>query len=159
MRVVRLIFLAATCAVIGNTASFAGGVSVPMDNVTLVSFKRPVATVYMGNASIADLTIIDSRHVFVLGKRFGTTNLIALSVDNKLIANEPVTVVSRGAGAVTIFRGAGTYNYNCTRQHCETRPEPGDVNGQPYVDNTEKAAEAHEDTATKSATASLGTMH
>jgi hypothetical protein len=134
-------------------------VSVPMDNVTLVSFKTPVSTVYIGNPSVAQLNVIDSRHVFVLGKRFGATNLLALGPDKTLIENDPVTVTSRHAEAVTIFRGNETYNYVCTEFHCETRPVPGDPRD--WFDNTEGAAGQHEETANRAAAigAAPGQMH
>lgn len=147
MKSVRLLILSAACA-----SAFAGGVLagpvsvpvfVPMDNVTLVSFKAPVSTVYIGNPSIAELTVVDSRHVFVMGKRFGATNLIALGNDKMVVENDPITVSSRQAEAVTVFRGPETYNYVCTGLHCETRPVPGDP--KVYFDNTENAAGEHED--------------
>jgi len=147
----RLLILSAACAVALAGDAVAGPksvpVQVPMDNVTLVSFKEPVATVYIGNPSIAELTLIDSRHVFVMGKRFGATNLIALGADKTMIENDPVTVSSRHAEAVTVFRGQDTFNYVCTGFHCETRPVPGDQ--KTYYDNTEAAATAHEDAGTK----------
>lgn len=161
MKSVRLLVLSAACA-----AALAGDaladpaskpVMVPMDNVTLVTFKDPVSTVYIGNPSIADLTLVDSRHVFVLGKRFGATNLIALGADREIVENDPVTVSSRQAEAVTVFRGPNTFNYVCTGLHCETRPVPGDP--KPYFDNTEGAATAHEEAGTKLAGAQGGAGH
>ena len=148
---VRRFALVMACAIAPACEALAGPVSAPisvaMDNVTLVAFKAPVATVYIGNPSIADLTILDSKHVFVLGKRFGATNLIALGTDKKVIENDPVTVLSRQAEAVTVFRGENTYNYVCTGLHCETKPVPGDP--KPWFDNTEGEAGAHEDAGTK----------
>jgi hypothetical protein len=148
---VRLLALCAASALALTGETLAGPVSVPvsvpMDNVALVSFKAPVTTVYIGNPSIAELTIIDSRHVFVLGKRFGATNLIALGPDKNVIENDPVTVSSRQAEAVTVFRGPDTYNYVCTGYHCETRPVPGDP--KVYFDNTEGEAGEHEEAGTK----------
>lgn len=149
MPAVRPVLIAALLAAASASEAMAGGVSVQMDNVAVVAFKEPVATLYLGNPSIAELTLIDSRHAFVLGKRFGITNLIALSPDKSVIVNEPVTVTSRGWGSVTIYRGADSYNYTCSKQHCETRPVPGDP--VPYFDNTEHAAGEHDDTATKAA--------
>lgn len=152
MKSVRVVFLSAACA-----AAFAGGagagpvavvpVTVQMDNVALVSFKTPVSMVYIGNPSIAELTILDSQHVFVMGKRFGATNLIALGPNKTPVENDPVTVSSRSAAAVTVFRGGQTYNYVCTGFHCETRPVPGDP--KTYFDNTEGTATEHEEAATK----------
>ena len=150
MKSVRLLLLSAACASLAGSAMAAPvsvPVSVPMDNVTLVSFKAPVSTVYIGNPSIAELTVIDSRHVFVMGKRFGATNLIALGPDKTVIENDSVTVSSRHAEAVTVFRGPDTYNYVCTGFHCETRPVPGDQ--KTYFDNTESAALAHEEAGSK----------
>ncbi|HUO92257.1 MAG TPA: pilus assembly protein N-terminal domain-containing protein [Rhizomicrobium sp.] len=159
---VRRIALVAACVLAPASAALAGPVSVPvfvpMDNVALVSFKAPVATVYIGNPSIAELTILDSKHVFVLGKRFGATNLIALGADKTIIENDPVTVSSRQAEAVTVFRGNATFNYVCTGLHCETRPVPGDP--KTWFDNTETEASEHEDAGTKMAgNASQGGMH
>src|SRR5882724_6723787 len=56
----------------------AGGVGVTVDQARLVSFPAPVKTVYVGNPWIADISMVDSEHAFVLGKTFGVTNLIAL---------------------------------------------------------------------------------
>lgn len=151
MSAIRPILIAAVCAAAFASDAVAGGVSVQMDNVALVAFKDPVATLYLGNPSIADLTLIDSKHAFVMGKRFGTTNLIGLSADKNVIVNEPVTVSSRGTGAVTIYRGADSYNYSCTKSHCETHPVPGDPDGLPYFENTEHTAGEHDDTASKAA--------
>jgi hypothetical protein len=157
MRVIRPVLLAAACVVLGNAAASAAAVSVPMDEVTMVAFKQPVATVYLGNSSIAQLTLVDSRHVFVLGKAFGTTNLIALSDHNEVIANEAVTVSGRRTGMVTLNRGADTYNYSCTDTHCETHPVPGDAKA--FFENTQSAAGAHEDTANKAAGPGMQSQH
>lgn len=142
-----LVFVA---AIVAAGAASAAGLTVPMDEVRLVAFKKPVSTVYLGNPSIADLTVIDSRHVFVLGKTFGTTNLIALGDDKSVIANESVTVFGRSAGAVTLNRGAETFTYTCTSRHCETGPVPGDE--KTYFGNAESEAGTHEDDGTKAAT-------
>lgn len=156
MLAVRPVLIAALLAAALAGEARAGGVSVQMDNVSVVAFKEPVATVYLGNPSIAELTLIDSRHAFLLGKKFGMTNLIALSSDKNIIVNEPVTVTSRGWGAVTIYRGEASFNYTCSKAHCETQPEPGDP--KVYFDNTESAASEHEDTAAKDALPGTGTQ-
>ncbi len=118
------------------------GLVVAMDNVTLVAFPKPVSTVYIGNASIAEVTVIDPRHIFLQGKRPGGTNLIALDKQKKLVSNQTVTVSNNHPGAVTVWRGADTFNYMCTNRHCETRPVPGDK--REYFDETEVPATQHE---------------
>jgi len=106
--------------------AFAANISVPVDEVRIVTFKKPISTVYVGNPTIADITTIDETRVFVLGKSFGSTNLIALGRDGKPIANENVTVFGRRMGAVTLNKGAQQYTYSCTSAQCQPAPVVGD---------------------------------
>lgn len=106
--------------------ALAGTLSVPMDEVRMVTFVKPVATVYVGNPMIADITVIDSRHVFVLGKAFGATNIIALDSNGREIANNPLTVFGRTSNIVTLNRGDQQVTYACAAARCETAPLPGD---------------------------------
>ena len=107
--------------------AFAGNIAVPMDEVRIVSFDKPVSSVYLGNPAIADITTIDAKHVFVLGKTFGATNLIGLNTEGKPVVNDQITVFGRRMGAVTLNRGAQQFSYTCTAAHCEAAPMPGDV--------------------------------
>jgi hypothetical protein len=125
------------------------GVGVAMDQARIVAFAKPVKTVFIGNPAIADVTMIDPRHAFVLGKTFGVTNLIAIDADGTPVTNQQVTVLNAGA-AVTVNRGADQFNYMCTSVHCETMPRPGDP--KPYFDNTEQATAAHQENGLKNAT-------
>jgi hypothetical protein len=131
----------------------ASGVGVTVDQARLVSFPEPVKTVYVGNPWIADVSMVDSQHAFVLGKTFGMTNMIALSADGKQISNQQITVMNNGA-AVTVNRGADQFNYMCTLSHCETSPRPGDP--QAYAQNTEGAATQHETAGSTGAAMSTG---
>jgi hypothetical protein len=131
----------------------ASGVGVTVDQARLVSFPEPVKTVYVGNPWIADVSMVDSQHAFLLGKTFGVTNMIALSADGKQISNQQVTVMNNGA-AVTVNRGADQFNYMCTLSHCETSPRPGDP--QAYAQNAEGVATQHETAGSTGAGMSTG---
>jgi hypothetical protein len=124
------------------------GIGIIVDQAKLVSLERPAKAIYIGNPTIADITVVDASHAFVLGKTFGTTNLIALDADGRQISNQQVTVVN-GWNAVTYNQGVGQYNYSCTRAHCETMPRPGDVTA--YVTNTDQAIATHQDAGIKNA--------
>jgi hypothetical protein len=137
--------------VVHHTAS---GVGVSVDQAQLVSFPEPVKTVYVGNPWIADVSMVDGQHAFLLGKTFGVTNLIALSADGKQISNQQVTVHNNGR-AVTVNRGPEQFNYMCTAAHCETSPRPGDP--QTFVTNTEGPATAHEAQSAAGAGAAVST--
>jgi Pilus formation protein N terminal region len=121
------------------------GLGVTIDQARLVAFPKPVKTVFVGNPTVVDVSMIDSQHAFLLGKTFGVTNMIALAADGDQISNQQVTVLNNGA-AVTINRGADQFNYMCTHAHCETAPRPGDPAA--YVSNTESTATSHSSNAT-----------
>lgn len=118
-------FAAIMCLVAMPAA--AAGISVPMDEVRTVTFDRPVATVYVGNPSVVDVTMIDPTHAFVLGKAYGATNLLALDSKGTQIADEPVTVLGRSEAVVTLNKGATQVTYACASSRCETAPLPGDA--------------------------------
>jgi hypothetical protein len=126
------------------------GVAVPLDEVRIVTFSRPVSTVFVGNPVVADATVIDQHHIFILGKGFGTTNMIALGPQSETIANQQITVVNRG-GIVTVNKGAAQFSYACTGGHCEPSPVPGDQKA--FFDDNTSSTSSHQDQGVKAATA------
>jgi Flp pilus assembly secretin CpaC len=106
-----------------------GGVALALDEVRTLPFNTPVSTVYVGNPSIADVTMIDAKHAFVQGKGYGRTNIMALNHDNVMVFNAYVTVTGNpGGGTVTLNRGAQRVTLNCVASRCEQTPMPGDSN-------------------------------
>jgi hypothetical protein len=148
-RAVTLAVFAALSTIAGLAPAFAETFSVPMDEVRILTFKKPVSTVYVGNTVIVDATLIDSKHAFLLGKTMGETNVIALGADGNVIANDHITIFGRRVGMVTLNRGASQYNFTCTSVQCETQPVPGDPLD--YFKNTHDAIQQHEDMANKAA--------
>ena len=103
-----------------------GAISVPLDEVRMVAFPRPISTLYVGNPVIADITMIDKRHAFVLGKAFGNTNIIALDGTGHQISNRQIVVFGSAGSTVTLQKGASRVTYACAGSRCETAPVPGD---------------------------------
>jgi hypothetical protein len=108
------------------TSAHAAGIDVALDQVRILTFDGPVKTVFVGNPVIADITVIDPTHVFILGKNFGTTNVVALDAKGRETLNEQITVLERTGSAVTLQRGATKRTLNCTSERCESTPTPGD---------------------------------
>lgn len=102
--------------------------AIPMDEVRIMRFASPVKTVFVGNPLIADVTVIDTNRVFVLGKNFGATNIIVLDSDGEQIANERVTVQGSSTNIVTLQRGSVTTNLACAGERCNAIAVPGDQN-------------------------------
>lgn len=103
-----------------------GGMTVPMDEVRILNFPKAVATVYVANPVVADITVIDNTRVFVLGKNFGSTNIVALDAKGDEILNNHVTVTGRSGSVVRLQRGTTHVTYACVASRCELAPVPGD---------------------------------
>ena len=130
--------------------AIAGGITVPMDEVRTIAFDRPIATVYVGNPSVADVTMIDSTHAFILGKSFGATNLLALDAKGGEVADQHIIVLDRGEAIVTLNRGAAQVTYACATSRCESAPIPGDDKA--AFDATMGQISTHQDMGAKAAT-------
>lgn len=105
----------------------AANIIVPIDNTRLMRLKADAATVVVGNPSIADVTVEDGRTLFVIGRTFGTTNVIALDADGNQLSQFAVTVSAASPGMVTMYRGANAVSYSCTPV-CQRVAVPGDDN-------------------------------
>ena len=132
--------------------AFAAGIGIAMDEVRTMTFEKPVATVYVGNPAIADINMIDARHAFIIGKGVGSTNLVALDASGKPVSNTGIAVLaaSNSPSVVTLNRGTQRVTYNCTTNHCDVAPQPGDQKD--LFDQINAQISAHSDAAHKAAT-------
>src|SRR5262249_29131368 len=127
-------------------------VALALDEVHTLTFRAPVATVYVGNPTIADVTMIDARHAFVQGKGYGRTNIMALNRDNVMVFNTHVTVTgNESGGTVTLNRGAQRVTLACAGGRCEQTPTPGD--GKDSYDSAVGQITGHQSTARGAAVA------
>ncbi|MEI9885294.1 MAG: pilus assembly protein N-terminal domain-containing protein [Rhizomicrobium sp.] len=134
----RRVLAAAIAFGLTSTAALAGGVTVPMDEVRTVTFAKPITTVYVGNPTIADINMIDSRHAFLLGKSFGTTNIIALDAQGREVSNTAVSVMGSHGSTVTLNKGTAQTTLACSSDRCQASPLPGDAQFGQLVADIEK---------------------
>jgi hypothetical protein len=85
---------------------------VPINHSTRVSISGTASSVVVGNAAIADVTVVDSHTVYVTGKSYGATNLVILDKGGRALFNGDVTVASAG-GNVSVYRGAVKSSVAC----------------------------------------------
>lgn len=158
----RVLFAAAALVAVtpfatGAAYAAADSVALALDEVRTVTFATPVATVYVGNPTIADVTMLDARHAFVQGKGYGSTNLVALNRDNKQVFNARVAVVGAKDGdTVTLNRGTQRITLTCAGGRCEPTPMPGD--DQKAFDSASAALSAHQ-AAARGIAAALGSKN
>ena len=109
-----------------TATAHADQIQVPLDQVRTMTFDTPVKIVYIGNPTIADVTVVDATHVFILGKTYGATNIVALDARGRETLNDQIIVTERPGIAVTVQRGIARTTLMCTAEHCQAAPAPGD---------------------------------
>jgi hypothetical protein len=123
----RRALLIAALFTVPALAAETSAVNLGLDEVHTLTFRAPVATVYVGNPAIADITMIDARHAFVQGKSYGRTNIVALNHDGVQVFNTGITVNGvQTQGTVTLNRGAQRITLTCGNGQCVPTPMPGD---------------------------------
>ena len=124
--------------VLGSLAAIAGVVAVSSvvsadpitvntDQVRIVTFSRPVKTVFVANPIVADITVIDSTRAFVQGKNLGSTQLVALDQYGREAFNDQIMVLNQPGSVVTLQRGKSQTTLNCMDARCQTAPVIGDA--------------------------------
>ena len=151
----RRIAIAATllCSVLIVPAQAGSeGFTLALDEVHTLTFRTPVTTVYVGNPTIADITMVDSRHAFVQGKGYGRTNIVALNQDGRQVFGADVNVTGADRGNMVVLnRGSQRITYSCTERRCEPTPMPGD--GKDDVATLNSQISNHQEAARKAAQA------
>jgi hypothetical protein len=123
-RVLGLVFL----AVIGLSVrpAAADNISILLDRAQVIRLPERVATLVIGNPSVADGTLQTGGLLVVTGKGFGTTNVIALDARGEVLAEHTVTVGAPSDGTLTVWRGADRETWSCAPR-CERSVMLGDA--------------------------------
>jgi Flp pilus assembly secretin CpaC len=145
----HIFLLSAALSLMGAGPAVAAGLSVPMDEARVVSFAKPLAQVFVANTTFADVRPIDSTHFYILGKAFGSTNLIGLNAQGDQVVSEHLLVVGSNH-LVTLNRGSAQFTFACATSRCEVQPTPGDV--RPWHDDNVSEVEKREDDGMRQAT-------
>lgn len=125
----RVLLLATLLAAAGFSGAAAQrGFQVPADHAGLIRLPGDAAAVVVGNPGIADAALYDARTVFVTGKVFGRTNLIALSASGQVLYTADLSVTRTGRGMLRVYRNTDRFSYACDPD-CEALPMIGDEHG------------------------------
>ena len=80
-------------------------VMVEKNHATRIALKAPAGSVIVGNPDIADVTVVDSRTVFIMGKGFGSSSVTITDQMGHPLFDGEVVVTTAQKGTVTIFKG------------------------------------------------------
>lgn len=116
----RASLLAALLAAGLAGAASAEPISVPLDHSVRVGLSGSASSVIVGNPGIADVNVVDSRTLFILGKGYGSTDLVVVDALGRTIYNAEIAVGAAPHGHVAVYRG-GDKSAERTDMACDPR--------------------------------------
>ena len=109
-------------------AARAESLSVGLDHSARLHVNN-ASSVVVGDATVADVTVVDAHTVFVQGRNYGSTAIVVNDRDGRTVFSGDVTVVRPDHG-VSIYRGVVRSDFACGSectavQHTVTVPLNG----------------------------------
>ena len=115
-RVSRLLLLgaAALLTLPGLAIAQSGRISVEIDQAQRVQLSGPAGSVIVGNPAIADVTVVDANTLYITGKGYGVTEVIAVDpIGRTVFQSQVVVTAGDGSGRVRVWRGAQATEMAC----------------------------------------------
>ncbi|PHR93754.1 MAG: hypothetical protein COA69_03750 [Robiginitomaculum sp.] len=111
-----------------SVSAFANEYTINLNKTQILHLPGPAATIIVGNPDIADISVHSPDTLFVIGRGYGETNIIALDKFGQTILETNIIVnAGMGESGVRILNiGRGRKSYNCTPD-CLPAPVLGDT--------------------------------
>ena len=88
--------------------------SVEIDQAQRVQLRGPAGSVIVGNPQIADVTVVDANTLYITGKGYGVTEVVAVDpIGRTVFQSQVVVTAGDGAGRVRLWRGAQATEMAC----------------------------------------------
>jgi Flp pilus assembly secretin CpaC len=113
----RHIVAAALIVAMGFSASAACAgqrLVVEKNHTVRVALSAPASSVIVGNPEIADVNVVDSHTVYILGKGFGNSSVTITGRDGRALFDGEVAVTAVRQGAITVYKGLKPSLMVCT---------------------------------------------
>lgn len=126
MRALRPLFAAVAIAcVFAAQPAAARDVRVALDQAFPIRLAEPAEGVAIGNPAIAGVSVQNDRFLFVTGRSYGSTNLVVVGAEGRVLYSGRVVVTPDETDVVMVTRGNETARLECTPL-CRPRPDIGD---------------------------------
>ncbi|OGN50749.1 MAG: pilus assembly protein CpaC, partial [Caulobacterales bacterium RIFOXYB1_FULL_67_16] len=90
-----------------------GTMNVEIDRSARVQLSGPAASVIVANPAIADVTVVDANTLFILGKGYGVTEVVAVDGVGRTLFQREIVVTGGSTGTVRVWRGAQATEMAC----------------------------------------------
>jgi Flp pilus assembly secretin CpaC len=125
MRVLRPLAAAAAALFLIAAPASARDIRVALDQAFPIRLAEAAEGVAVGNPAIAGVSIQNDRFLFVTGRSYGSTNLVVMGADNRVLYSGRIIVSPDETDVVMVTRGVETARLECTPL-CRPRPDIGD---------------------------------
>ncbi|MBA4808452.1 pilus assembly protein N-terminal domain-containing protein [Brevundimonas sp.] len=103
----------APLAASAQTASQAGALNVEIDRSARVQLSGSASSVIVGNPAIADVTVVDAYTLFIVGRGYGVTEVVAVDGVGRTLFQREIVVTGGSTGTVRVWRGAQATEMAC----------------------------------------------
>lgn len=97
----------------------AQSLNVEIDRSSRINLRGQAASVIVGNPEIADVTVVDANTLFVTGKGYGVTEVVAVDALGRTLYQGEVIVTGGSTGSVRVWRGGQATEMACAAS-CST---------------------------------------
>lgn len=98
----------------GAAQSGQSRLSVAIDQAARVQLSGPAGSVIVANPRIADVTVVDSNTLYITGKGYGITEIVAVDAIGRTVFQSQVVVTDgSGSGRVRVWRGGQATEMAC----------------------------------------------
>jgi Flp pilus assembly secretin CpaC len=87
--------------------------NVEIDRSARVQLSGPASSVIVGNPAIADVTVVDANTLFIVGKGYGVTEVVAVDGLGRTLFQREIVVTGGSTGTVRVWRGAQATDMAC----------------------------------------------
>lgn len=104
-------------------------VDINLDQARVLKLPERVSTIVIGNPLIADASLQSGGILVITGKGYGSTNLVALDRQGRVLMDKTVQVAGpTRQDVVVVYKGIDRETYSCSPQ-CAPRITLGDTPG------------------------------
>lgn len=90
-----------------------GALNVEIDRSARVQLRGAAASIIVGNPQIADVSLVDANTMFIVGKGYGVTEVVAVDGVGRTLFQREVVVTGGSTGSVRVWRGAQATEMAC----------------------------------------------
>ena len=86
---------------------------VEIDRSARIALRGAAASVIVGNPAIADVTVVDANTLYIVGKGYGVTEVVAVDAIGRPLFQSQVVVTGGSTGSVRMWRGGQMTEMAC----------------------------------------------